>query len=136
MTPMPEAAGPKLLRVGAALPDPPFELTGADGPEGFDIELMQLIAQAMGRTWQLVPYTGSDFNGIFAGLDSGAYDCVASGTTITSQRQQAAPEHSERACNQPHVERRLGVEVVDFTPDSRDDHTATVEHFERARRVE
>jgi ABC-type amino acid transport substrate-binding protein len=84
------AADPKLLRVGAALPDPPFELIGANGPEGFDIELMRLIAKAVGRTWQLVTYTGGDFNGIFAGLDSGAYDCVASGTTITPQRQQAA----------------------------------------------
>jgi ABC-type amino acid transport substrate-binding protein len=90
MTSMAGAAGPKLLRVGAALPDPPFELMGANGPDGFDIELMRLIAQAMGRTWQLVRYTGGDFNGIFAGLDSGAYDCVASGTTITPQRQQAA----------------------------------------------
>jgi ABC-type amino acid transport substrate-binding protein len=88
--PGPEAAEPKPLRVGAALPDPPFELMGADGAEGFDIELMRLIAQAIGRPWQLVPYTGSDFNGIFGGLDSGAYDCVASGTTITPQRQQAA----------------------------------------------
>ena len=87
---MAEAAEPKLLRVGAALPDPPFELMGASGPDGFDIELMRLVAQAMGRTWQIVRYTGGDFNGIFAGLDSGAYDCVASGTTITPQRQQAA----------------------------------------------
>lgn len=85
-----EAAGPKPLRVGAALPDPPFELVSASGPEGFDIELMQSIAKAIGRTWQLVRYPGGDFNGIFGGLDTGAYDCIASGTTITPQRQQAA----------------------------------------------
>ncbi len=84
------AAEAKLLRVGAALPDPPFELMTPNGPEGFDIDLMRLIAQAIGRTWQLVPYTGSDFNGIFAGLDTGAYDCVASGATITPQRQKVA----------------------------------------------
>ena len=80
----------KPLRVGAALPDPPFERTTPNGPEGFDIDLMRLIAQALNRTWHLVPYTGSDFNGIFAGLDTGAYDCVASGTTITPARQQVA----------------------------------------------
>jgi len=37
-----------------------------------------------------VRYDGADFNGIFAGLDSGAYDCVASGTTITPAREKVA----------------------------------------------
>ena len=78
------------LRVGAALPDPPFELLTKQGPAGFDIALMQRIAEKLGRTWQLVRYGGSDFNGIFAGLDDGSYDCVASGTTITPGRQQVA----------------------------------------------
>ena len=78
------------LRVGAALPDPPFELLTKQGPAGFDIALMQRIAEKLGRTWQLVRYSGSDFNGIFAGLDDGSYDCVASGTTITPGRQQVA----------------------------------------------
>lgn len=81
-------AQPAALRVGSALPDPPFERMTAAGPEGFDIDLMRLIAQALGRTWQLVRYTGSDFNGIFAGLASGEYDCIASGTTVTPARAQ------------------------------------------------
>ena len=70
----------------AALPDPPFEFTVNDGPAGFDITLMQRIAGMIGREWQLVPYKGTDFNGIFAGLDDGSYDCIASGTTITPER--------------------------------------------------
>jgi ABC-type amino acid transport substrate-binding protein len=78
------------LRVGAALPDPPFELLGKDGPMGFDIDLMKRIAQKLDRDWQLVPYKGADFNGIFAGLADGSYDCVASGTTITPGRQAIA----------------------------------------------
>jgi ABC-type amino acid transport substrate-binding protein len=78
------------LRVGAALPDPPFELLTKQGPAGFDIALMQRIAEKLGRTWQLVRYSGSDFNGIFAGLGDGSYDCVASGTTITPGRQEVA----------------------------------------------
>lgn len=78
------------LKVGAALPDPPFEVMTKDGPIGFDIALMQRIAAKLGRQWQLVPYRGSDFNGIFAGLDDGSYDCVASGTTITAPRQKLA----------------------------------------------
>jgi polar amino acid transport system substrate-binding protein len=78
------------LRVGAALPDPPFELMTKAGPAGFDITLMQKIAEKLGRAWQLVPYKGADFNGIFAGLDDGSCDCVASGTTITPGRQKVA----------------------------------------------
>jgi ABC-type amino acid transport substrate-binding protein len=33
---------------------------------------------------------GADFNGIFAGLSDGSYDCVASGATITPGRQAIA----------------------------------------------
>ena len=71
------------LKVGAALPDPPFELMTKDGPIGFDITLMQCIAAMLNREWQLVPYKGTDFNGIFAGL-------IASGATITPGRQKLA----------------------------------------------
>jgi polar amino acid transport system substrate-binding protein len=76
------------LRVGAALPDPPFEFMRDDGPAGFDVALMQRIAEKLGREWQLVRYTGANFNGIFAGLNNNTYDCIASGTTITSDREQ------------------------------------------------
>jgi ABC-type amino acid transport substrate-binding protein len=75
------------LRVGAALPDPPFDFMDRDRPAGFDIALMQRIAQRLGRAWQLVRYEGADFNGIFAGLETGTYDCIASGTTITPERE-------------------------------------------------
>ena len=72
------------------MPDPPFELMSADGPAGFDVTLMQRIAQHLGREWQLVAYKGPNFNDIFAGLDAGTYDCVASGTTITPDRERIA----------------------------------------------
>ena len=84
------AKGAPALKVGAALPDPPFEFMTKDGPAGFDIVLMQRIAEMLGRAWQLVPYQGADFNGVFAGLDAGTYDCIASGATITPQRQRIA----------------------------------------------
>jgi polar amino acid transport system substrate-binding protein len=80
----------KVLKVGSALPDPPFELLGKDGPAGFDVDLMRRVAARLGREWRLVPYKGADFNGIFAGLNDGSYDCVASGTTITPGRQAIA----------------------------------------------
>jgi polar amino acid transport system substrate-binding protein len=81
---------PLALIVASALPDPPFELIENGKPAGFDIELMQLIAARFGRTWRLVRYDGADFKGIFAGLDSSAYDCVASGATITPERRKLA----------------------------------------------
>jgi len=61
-----------------------------NGPAGFDVALMQRIAEQIGREWRLVPYQGADYNGIFADLDRGAYDCVASGTTITPECEQLA----------------------------------------------
>jgi ABC-type amino acid transport substrate-binding protein len=81
-----------VLRVGAALPDPPFEFNAKDGPAGFDITLMQRIAVMLGREWQLVPYRGADFNSIFAGLDDGSYDCVASDLARNFQTYWQTPE--------------------------------------------
>ncbi len=77
---------PGVLCVGSALPDPPFEFMDGDEPRGFDVELMQAIAAELGLSWRLIPYAGADFNGIFGGLASGEWDCVASGATITPQR--------------------------------------------------
>ena len=36
------------------------------------------------------PTSGADFNGIFDGLDSGSYDCVIAGTTVTPERERKA----------------------------------------------
>ena len=79
---MSDADGP--LRVGAAFPDPPFNDAGGRG--GLDIELMAAIGQVLGRTVEFVRYEGRDFNGIFDALDSGDFDCVTSGTSITGER--------------------------------------------------
>ena len=69
------------LRVGAAFPDPPFN--GMPDDSGLDIDLMTAIAKALGVGVEFVPYDGADFDGIFDALDSGAFDCVAAGTTVT-----------------------------------------------------
>ena len=89
------------LYVGSALPDPPFEFMDGDNARGFDVELMQAIAAELGLTWQLVSSTGGDFDGIFGGLTSGTFDCIASGTTITPERERkaafCAPQETFRA---------------------------------------
>ncbi|GAA4935256.1 amino acid ABC transporter substrate-binding protein (PAAT family) [Actinomycetospora succinea] len=83
--------GDDVLRVGAALPDPPFELAGDAGDTvGFDPAVMREVATRLGRTYVLVRYAADDFDGIFAGLDRGDYDVVASGATITDHRRTLA----------------------------------------------
>jgi len=76
------AEGP--LRVGAAFPDPPFNSGAETG--GLDIDLMAAIGAILGRDVEFVHYAGRDFNGIFDALDSGEFDCVTSGTTVTGSR--------------------------------------------------
>ena len=99
---------PSVLRVGSALPDPPFELpaTGAGSPgvTGFDPEVMAAVAKALGRELHVVHFTGADFDGIFDDLERGEYDVVASGATITEHRR-----HLARWCR-PYV--RSGQSLV------------------------
>jgi ABC-type amino acid transport substrate-binding protein len=75
------------LRIGAAFPDPPFNAMPDGG--GLDIDLMAALTEKLGATVEFVPYAGTDFNGIFAGLGS-AYDCVTAGTTVTPEREKLA----------------------------------------------
>lgn len=77
---------PGVLKVASAFPDPPFEVE-PDG--GFDAELMQRICAAIGLKWELAPFAGQDFNGIFDGLGRD-HDAVISGTTVTPARQKVA----------------------------------------------
>jgi polar amino acid transport system substrate-binding protein len=58
------------LRVGAAFPDPPFN--GVPGNGGLDIDLMTEIAKVLGADVEFIAYKGTDFNGIFDELNSGA----------------------------------------------------------------
>jgi polar amino acid transport system substrate-binding protein len=78
---------PRGLRAASAFRDPRFEVEIDGVDTGFDAELMQQICQALGLTWQLVKYTGDNFNGIFDGLAEGRYEAVISGTTITPERE-------------------------------------------------
>ena len=75
------------LRVGTALPDPPFNSMSDDG--GLDVDLMHALAEHLGATVEFVAYDGADFDGIFDGLGSD-YDCIAAGTTVTPEREKKA----------------------------------------------
>jgi polar amino acid transport system substrate-binding protein len=78
------------LLVASAFPDPPFEVEKDGVATGFDAELMRAVCGQIGLRWQLTTYEGDDFNGIFDGLRTHSYDAVASGTTITPEREKVA----------------------------------------------
>jgi polar amino acid transport system substrate-binding protein len=67
-----------------ALPDPPFN--GMSDGGGLDVDLIDAVGAALGRSVTLIAYEGADFDGIFDELSAGAYDCVIAGTTITPER--------------------------------------------------
>ncbi len=52
---------------------------------GFDIDLMVAIAERVGLE---VEFKNTAWDGIFAGLESGAYDAILSSVTITPERQE------------------------------------------------
>jgi ABC-type amino acid transport substrate-binding protein len=78
------------LLVASAFPDPPFEVVQEGVDTGFDAELMRAVCGEIGLRWQLTKYEDDDFNGIFDGLRTRSYDAVASGTTITPEREKVA----------------------------------------------
>src|SRR5215218_6768598 len=51
---------------------------------------MRAVCGQIGLRWQLTKYEDDDFNGIFDGLRTHSYDAVASGTTITPEREKVA----------------------------------------------
>lgn len=73
------------LRIGSEVGYPPFEYYDTDGVTavGVDIELGKALAEKMGMEYELVD---TAWDGIFAGLDKGDYDCVISAVTITPDR--------------------------------------------------
>jgi polar amino acid transport system substrate-binding protein len=66
---------------------PPMEFVDEETKEivGFDIDLMDAIAEAGGFTYE---FKNTAWDGIFAGLGAGKYDAVMSSVTITDQRKQ------------------------------------------------
>jgi polar amino acid transport system substrate-binding protein len=76
---------PGVLRVGMEIGYPPMEYMGEDGftPMGFDVEMMKAVAAKLGLK---VEFIDTAWDGIFAGVDKGDYDCIASAVTITEAR--------------------------------------------------
>lgn len=82
-----EGGGGEALTVGSDVPYPPFEEFGKTKTEfkGFDIELVEAVADKIGRTPE---FKDTSFDTIFRDLAQGKFDMVASATTITDEREE------------------------------------------------
>ncbi|MDR1788160.1 MAG: ABC transporter substrate-binding protein [Treponema sp.] len=76
---------PGVLTVGMEIGYPPMEYFDADGttPIGFDVSLGKAVAAKMGLA---VEFVDTAWDGIFAGVDTGKYDCIMSSVTYTAER--------------------------------------------------
>ncbi|MDR1411705.1 MAG: ABC transporter substrate-binding protein [Spirochaetaceae bacterium] len=74
------------LTIGMEIGYPPMEYYDADGrtPIGFDVSMGKALAEKLGLQAKFVD---TAWDGIFAGVDTGKYDCIISSVTITPERQ-------------------------------------------------
>jgi polar amino acid transport system substrate-binding protein len=79
------AGGNGPLTVGSDIPYPPFEQGKPGNYTGFDIELMEAIAESIGREAE---FQDTSFDTIFRDLAQGRFEAVASATTITDEREE------------------------------------------------
>lgn len=75
--------GGEALTVGSDIPYPPFE-QGKPPYEGFDVELMNAVAENIGRTAE---FQDTSFDTIFVDLGQHKFDALASAATITEERE-------------------------------------------------
>jgi polar amino acid transport system substrate-binding protein len=78
--------GGEPLTVGSDIPYPPFEQGKPGNYTGFDIELMEAIAEQMGRKAE---FQDTSFETIFRDVAQGKFEAVVSAATITEEREQA-----------------------------------------------
>src|SRR5215218_8064089 len=81
-----ESGGGEPLSVGSDIPYPPFEQGKPGNYTGFDIELMEAIAEKMGRKAE---FTDTSFETIFRDVAQGKFEAVVSAATITEEREKA-----------------------------------------------
>jgi polar amino acid transport system substrate-binding protein len=77
--------GGEALTVGSDIPYPPFEQGKEGNYTGFDIELMEAIAEKLDRKAE---FQDTSFDTIFRDLAQGRFEAVASATTITDEREE------------------------------------------------
>jgi polar amino acid transport system substrate-binding protein len=80
------SGGGEPLTVGSDIPYPPFEEGKAGNYTGFDIDLMEAIAERIGRTAE---FQDTSFETIFRDVAQGKFEAVISAATITEEREKA-----------------------------------------------
>jgi polar amino acid transport system substrate-binding protein len=78
--------GGEPLTVGSDIPYPPFEQGKPGNYTGFDIELMEAIAEKIGRKAE---FQDTSFETIFRDVAQGKFEAVISAATITEEREKA-----------------------------------------------
>ncbi|WP_370639656.1 ABC transporter substrate-binding protein/permease [Allobranchiibius sp. GilTou73] len=78
------ASVPKVLRVGTEGTYPPFDFNQSGKLTGYDVEVVQQIAQRLGVKVQFVQVP---FDSLFAALKAGRIDMIADQITINPERQ-------------------------------------------------
>ncbi|MDR1400203.1 MAG: ABC transporter substrate-binding protein [Treponema sp.] len=76
---------PGVLSIGMEIGYPPFEYLDVDGktPIGFDVEMAKALAAKLNLTPNFID---TAWDGIFAGVETGRYDCIISAVTVTEER--------------------------------------------------
>jgi polar amino acid transport system substrate-binding protein len=72
------------LTVGTDTPFPPFEIGQPPNISGYDIDVLNAVAEQLGLTPE---YTDTSFDTIFRDVAAGQYDIAAAASTITPGRQ-------------------------------------------------
>jgi polar amino acid transport system substrate-binding protein len=78
--------GGEPLTVGSDIPYPPFEQGKPGNYTGFDIELIEAVAEKMGRKAEV---QDTSFETIFRDVAQGKFEAVISAATITDEREKA-----------------------------------------------
>lgn len=76
----------EFLVVGTSTPFPPFEMKNAGEVVGFDIDIAERIARALGRKLVIKDFT--EFDALLPTLEAGGLDMIASALSIRSDRQE------------------------------------------------
>lgn len=81
-----EGGGGEPLNVGSDIPYPPFEQGKPGHYTGFDVELMEAIAEKIGRKAE---FHDTSFETIFRDVGQGKFEAAMSAATITEEREKA-----------------------------------------------
>ncbi len=94
-----------VLTVGAEVGYPPMEYLADDGVTyiGFDIDVATAVAELLGLE---VKFVNTAWDGIFAALEKGEFDCIMSAVSITEERQQ------KYILTEPYVSNRQQIVVA------------------------